>query len=179
MPKLWKDVLETYGLNLWQRENENSLICQNFQTEAAHNSTEVKTETGSSTAEPGRGKEMGHLFPASHFQLVLFSNKELKIKICFGLQEATTFSQFSRSQFARWYEATGRIDLFTFGKINSSKIAVDRIYTWHSWGASFKHQGGIRNSPRLCWCHWGFSLGSERGMNDVRIPRLPTSSRSP
>lgn len=115
MPKLRKDVLETYGLNLWQRENENSLICQNFQIEA-HNSTEAKTETGSSTAEPGRGKEVGHIFAASPFQLVLFSNKELKI--CRTLWLAKGNNIFSVFQVTVCQVTRGiREDLFTFGKM--------------------------------------------------------------
>lgn len=140
MPKLWKDVLETYGLNLWQRENENSLICQNFQIEA-HNSTEAKTETGSSTAEPGWGKEMGHIFPASHFQLVLFSNKELKIKICRTLWLTGGNNIFSVFQFTVCQVVQGnREDWFIYlWKNDSSKIAVDRTYAITCLGTAEEH----------------------------------------
>lgn len=114
-------------MNLWQRENENSLICQNFQIEA-HNSTEAKTETGSSTAEPGRGKEMGHIFSASHFQLDLFSNKELKIKIHRTLWLARGNNVFSVFQLTVCQVVRGKQGRFIYlWKNNSSKIAVDKI----------------------------------------------------
>lgn len=177
MPKLWKDVLETYGLNLWQRENENSLICQNFQIEA-HNSTESKTETGSSTAEPGRGKEMGHVFSASHFQSVLFSNKELKIK---GLQNALArkrqqhFLSFPVHSLPGGARKTGRISLPLEKWLIRDGCGQDWCHRlpWYGWGASSTFQRGKRNLPRL-WpgtkaqcCHWGFPLGLERGMNQA------------
>lgn len=114
-------------MNLWQRENENSLICQNFQIEA-HNSTEAKTETGSSTAEPGRGKEMGHVFSASHFQLVLFSNKELKIKICRTLWLAKGNNIFSVFQLTVCQVVRGnREGLFTFGKVTHPRYPGTRF----------------------------------------------------
>lgn len=84
----------------------------------AHNSTEAKTETGSSTAEPGRGKGVGHIFSASPFQLVVFSNKELKIKICRTLWLTKDNNIFSIFQFTVCQAMLGnREDLFTFGKM--------------------------------------------------------------
>lgn len=80
-----RGCFKTHGLDLWQRENKNRLICQKFQIEAC-NSTEAKTETGSYIIKPLRAKKWGVISPASQFQLVPFSKKEFKVQICRMIQ---------------------------------------------------------------------------------------------